>query len=160
MFNFRIISVCLGHLGVSRGGVGVGKRRPWMPLTSNLFRSGNPNCIFLGGGDGACRIVVYVGHILLFSVLPAQFGMAWFFYGGGGSRTSLTLNSDLVCFLLGELVGFLPSSPYPHQEVAVSFLLPCKELCGTFHTSYSGMGLVCVCGTRMCSATALWTALE
>lgn len=47
MFNFRIISVCLGHLGVSRGGVG--KRRPWMPLTSNFFRSGNPNCIFLGG---------------------------------------------------------------------------------------------------------------
>lgn len=37
MFNFRIISVCLGHLGVSRGGVGVGKRRPWMPLTSNLL---------------------------------------------------------------------------------------------------------------------------
>lgn len=28
--------------------------------------------------------------------------------GGGGNRTSLTLNPDLVCFLLGELVGFLP----------------------------------------------------
>lgn len=79
--------------------------------------------------------------------------------GGGGNRTSLTLNPDLVCFLLGELVGFLPS-PYPNQEVAASFLLPCKELGGTFHTSYSGMGLVCVCGTQTCSATALWTALE
>lgn len=76
-------------------------------------------------------------------------------YGGGGSRTSLTLNSDLVCFLLGELVGFLPSSPDPHQEVAASFLLPCKELCGTFHTSYSGMGLVCVWNTDVFSNSTL-----
>lgn len=50
MFNFRIISVCLGRLGGSAGGgIGIGKRRPGMPLTSNLFRSGNPNCIFLWG---------------------------------------------------------------------------------------------------------------
>lgn len=79
MFNFRIISVCLGHLGGSAGGgIGIGKRRPGMPLTSNLFRSGNPNCIFCGGG--ACRIVVYIGHILLFLILPAQFGMARFLW--------------------------------------------------------------------------------
>lgn len=158
MFNFRIISVCLGHLGVSRGGVGVGKRRSWMPLTSNLFRSGNPNCIFLGGRGLQESCLCWSHFAFLSSSSSVWDGLI--FNGGGGSRTSLTLNSDLVCFLLGELVGFLPSSPYPHQEVAMSFLLPCKEFCGTFHTSYSGMGLVCVCGTQTCSATALWTALE
>lgn len=88
----------------------------------------------------------------------ASLSLGWPDVCGGGNRTSLTLNPNLVCFLLGELVGFLPT-PLPHKEVAASFL-PCKEPCRTFHTSYSGMGLVCVCGTQMCSATALWTALE
>lgn len=72
-----------------------------------------------------------------------QLRSEWPDFCGGGNRMSLTLNPDLVCFLLGELVGFPP--PLPHEEVAVSFLLSCKEPCRTFHTSYSGMGLVCVC---------------
>lgn len=87
-----------------------------------------------------------------------QLRSEWPDFCGGGNRMSLTLNPDLVCFLLGELVGFPP--PLPHEEVAVSFLLSCKEPCRTFHTSYSGMGLVCVCRAWECSAAALWTALE
>lgn len=156
MFNFRIISVCLGHLGVSRGGVGIGERRPWMPLTSNLFKSGNPSCNFF------CFVLDLQDNRLCWShfAFLNSSSLRWPDFcgggggGGGGNRTSLTLNPDLVCFLLGELVGFLPS-PYPNQEVAASFLLPCKELGGTFHTSYSGMGLVCVWNTDVFSNSTL-----
>lgn len=43
-----------------------------------------------------------------------QLSLGWpDFCGGGGNRTSLTLNPDLVCFLLGEIVGFLPPPPLP-----------------------------------------------
>ena len=56
----------------------------------------------------------------------------------------------LCVFCSVSVLGFVP-----HREVAAPLLLPSKELCGTFHTSNSGTGLACVCGTLMCPEAAL-----
>lgn len=89
-------------------------------------------------------------------VFPDSPGLVW-----GGLIFSLplltpflTLKRDPLCFLSGECVGFPPPA-----GSGSSFLLPYTELCGTFHTSYSGTGLAREWDTDVPRGSTL-TALE
>lgn len=143
MFNLRIISVCLGHTGV--------QIKRWVPLTSNLLKWKSKLRFHWDFQDN------FLCQSILFSpTRPVWFGMIWF-SSLLLSIPFLTLHCDPLCFLLGECVGI------PPQEVAAASPSPTpptpQELCGTFHTSYSGTGWR-VCVVHWCARSSTLTALE
>lgn len=144
MFNLRITSSFFGpHRG---GGWDIWR---WMPLTSNLVKWKSKLHFRLDFQDNLlCQSI--------FFVLPDSPSLVWedLIFFPRPLIPLLTLNCDPPCFLLGACVGFFP----PPGRGSIP-LLPYKELCETFLTSYSGTGLACVWYTDVSRSSTL-PALE